>query len=42
MLELLQRIKFRSDKSWAIMGDFNETSWQFEHFFQKRKEEKDR
>ena len=40
MWEFLQRIKYRSDKPWAMMGDFNEAMWQFEHFSETRRGER--
>jgi hypothetical protein len=40
MWELLQRIKHRSSLPWIVMGDFNETWWQFEHFSDHRQGER--
>lgn len=40
MWELLRRIKPRSPHPWLVMGDFNEALWQFEHFSETRRGEK--
>jgi len=40
MWELKKRIKYRSDKAWVMMGDFNEAMWQFEHFSETRRSER--
>ena len=38
--EFMKRIKSRSDKPWIMMGDFNETMWQFEHFSSTKRGER--
>jgi hypothetical protein len=40
MWELLQRIKDRVPDPWIVMGDFNEVMWQFEHFANTRRGER--
>jgi hypothetical protein len=40
MWELLQRIKDRVPDPWIVMGDFNEVMWQFEHFSNTRRGER--
>ena len=40
MWELKKRIKYRSYKAWVMMGDFNEAMWQFEHFSETRRSER--
>lgn len=40
MWELLRRIKSRSPHPWLMMGDFNEAMWQFEHFSETRRGER--
>jgi hypothetical protein len=37
MWELIRRIKLIQNASWAMLGDFNEALWQFEHFFNHRR-----
>jgi hypothetical protein len=34
--EIMQRLKTRSSEPWVVIGDFNETMWQHEHFFETR------
>lgn len=38
--EILQRLKNRSPEPWIVIGDFNEAMWQFEHFSETRRGEK--
>ena len=38
--ELMKRIKYRSDKPWIVVGDFNEAMWQFEHFSETKRGER--
>lgn len=38
--EFMKRIKYRSDKPWVMMGDFNECMWQFEHFSETKRSER--
>ena len=40
MWTLLRRIKDTSNLPWLMMGDFNETMWQSEHFSSTRRSEK--
>ncbi|XBI18439.1 hypothetical protein VPH35_060221 [Triticum aestivum] len=40
MWNLLKRIKQRSTQPWMIIGDFNETMWQGEHFSATRRSER--
>ena len=37
MWELLQHIKDKSHDPWLALGDFNEALWQFEHFSENRR-----
>jgi len=36
----MKRIKSQSDKPWIMVGDFNETMWQFEHFSSTKRGER--
>jgi len=38
--EILQRLKNRSRDPWVVLGDFNEAMWQFEHFSETKRGEK--
>ena len=38
--EFMKRIKFRDSNPWVMMGDFNETMWQFEHFSETKRGER--
>ena len=38
--EILQRLKNRSPLPWVVLGDFNEIMWQFEHFSETKRGEK--
>jgi len=38
--EFMKRIKYRSDMPWVTVGDFNEVMWQFEHFSNSRRGER--
>jgi hypothetical protein len=40
MWELLQRIKLKVSDPWVVLGDFNEAMWQFEHFSNTRRGER--
>lgn len=40
MWTLLRRIKPNSTAPWCLMGDFNEAMWQFEHFSEHKRKEK--
>lgn len=39
MWELLRRIRHNSSEPWLMIGDFNETMWQSEHFLRARRSE---
>jgi hypothetical protein len=36
----LRQLKDRSDKPWVMLGDFNEATWQEEHFSQTARSER--
>jgi len=38
--EIMQRLKNRSSEPWLVVGDFNETMWQYEHFSKTKRGEK--
>lgn len=38
--EILQRLKSRSNEAWMVAGDFNEAMWQFEHFSETKRGER--
>jgi hypothetical protein len=40
MWELLQQIKTNVADPWVVMGDFNEAMWQYEHFSNRKRGEK--
>jgi endonuclease/exonuclease/phosphatase family metal-dependent hydrolase len=40
MREILQRLKTRSREPWLVVGDFNEAMWQYEHFSETKRGEK--
>lgn len=40
MWEILQRLKSRSGEAWMVAGDFNEAMWQFEHFSDTKRGER--
>lgn len=40
MWEILQRLKTRSQEPWVVVGDFNETMWQYEHFSNTKRGER--
>jgi hypothetical protein len=40
MWEILQRLKTRSTDPWIVIGDFNEAMWQYEHFSETKRGEK--
>jgi hypothetical protein len=40
MWEILQRLKSRSSDPWIVIGDFNEAMWQYEHFSETKRGEK--
>ncbi|CAL5097923.1 unnamed protein product [Urochloa decumbens] len=38
--EILQRLKTRSNDPWVVVGDFNEVLWQYEHFSETKRGER--
>jgi hypothetical protein len=40
MWEILQRLKTRSTEPWIVIGDFNKAMWQYEHFSETKRGEK--
>ena len=40
MWEILQRLKTRSQEPWVVIGDFNEAMWQYEHFSNTKRGER--
>lgn len=40
MWDLLRRIRPNSNEPWLMMGDFNETAWQHEHFSRSKRNER--
>jgi hypothetical protein len=40
MWELIRRVKPRSRAPWLMIGDFNESMWQFEHFSTAKRSER--
>jgi hypothetical protein len=40
MWEILQRLKTHSNDPWIVIGDFNEAMWQYEHFSETKRGEK--
>ena len=38
--EIMQRLKTRSPDPWVVIGDFSEAMWQYEHFSESKRGEK--